>query len=172
MNFLLSMLISLFAVSLLVIIPWIGVWALDLRFLFGVIIPYAALATFFVGIVVRIIQWGRSPVPFRIPTTARMALEILLFRSLFRNTRLEFRDGPKISYELEKWLWLAALAFHYAFLVIVLRHLRFFMEPIPGFVHFLENLDGLFEIGALPIQGAGIGSMKNLRWRSTMTRKA
>jgi nitrate reductase gamma subunit len=51
---------------------------------------------------------------------------------------------------------LAALAFHYAFLVIVLRHLRFFMEPIPGFVHLLENLDGLLEMGALPLQGAGI----------------
>jgi nitrate reductase gamma subunit len=53
-----------------VLIPWVGVWALDLRFLFGVIVPYAALATFFVGIVVRVIHWGRSPVPFSIPTTA------------------------------------------------------------------------------------------------------
>ena len=61
MNFLLSILVSLFAVSLLVLIPWVGVWALDLRFLFGVIIPYAALATFFVGIVARVIHWGRSP---------------------------------------------------------------------------------------------------------------
>jgi histidyl-tRNA synthetase len=40
--------------------------------------------------------------------------------------------------------------------VIVLRHLRFFMEPIPVFVHLLENLDGLLEMGALPLQGAGI----------------
>jgi nitrate reductase gamma subunit len=30
------------------------------------------------------------------------------------------------------------------------------MEPIPGFVHLLENLDGLLEMGALPLQGAGI----------------
>jgi nitrate reductase gamma subunit len=181
MNFLLSMLVSLFAVSLLVLIPWVGVWALDLRFLFGVIVPYAALATFFAGIVVRVVNWGRSPVPFRIPTTAgqgsglpwiktnpidnpstrtgviaRMALEILLFRSLFRNSRLEFRGGPKIAYEWEKWLWLGALAFHYAFLVIVLRHLRFFMEPIPSMVLLLERLDGLLEMGILPLQGAGI----------------
>ena len=181
MNFLLSMLVSLFAVGLLALIPWVGVWALDLRFLFGVIVPYAALATFFVGIVARVINWGRSPVPFRIPTTAgqgwslpwiktnpidnpstrtgviaRMAFEILLFRSLFRNSRLEFRSGPKIFYEWEKWLWMAALAFHYAFLVIVLRHLRFFMEPVPAFVHLLENLDGLLQMGILPLQGAGL----------------
>ncbi len=181
MNFLLSMLVSVCAVSLLVLIPWVGVAAFDLRLFFGIIVPYAALATFFVGIVVRVIRWGRSPVPFRIPTTAgqgwglpwiktnpidnpstrtgviaRMALEILLFRSLFRNSRLEFRGGPKISYEWEKWLWLGALAFHYAFLVIVLRHLRFFLEPIPTFVRLLENLDGLLEMGIVPLRGAGI----------------
>ena len=130
-----SILFSGFAVSVLVLIPWVGVWALDLRVLFGVIVPYAAMATFFVGIVVRVIDWGKSPVPFRIPTTAgqewsfpwiksnpidnprgtggvivRMILEVLLFRSLFRNTRLEYRnaDGsPRIDYEWEKWLWLA-----------------------------------------------------------------
>jgi len=169
MNFIISILFSGFAVSTLILIPWVGVGAFDLRVLFGVIVPYAAMATFFIGIIVRVIDWGKSPVPFRIPTTAgqewsfpwiksnpidnprgtggvivRMILEVLLFRSLFRNTRLEYRnaDGrPRIDYEWEKWLWLAALAFHWSFLVIFLRHFRFFMEPIPGFVHLLDNLD-------------------------------
>ena len=63
MNFIVSILFSGFAVSVLVLIPWVGVWALDLRVLFGIIVPYAAMATFFVGIVVRVIDWGRSPVP-------------------------------------------------------------------------------------------------------------
>jgi nitrate reductase gamma subunit len=76
-----------------------------------------------------------------------MALEILTFRSLFRNTRLELRDGPKLDYASNKWLWLAALAFHYTFLVIFLRHFRFFLEPVPGLVDLLQRLDGFFEVG-------------------------
>ncbi|MBT8381181.1 MAG: sulfate reduction electron transfer complex DsrMKJOP subunit DsrM, partial [Ignavibacteria bacterium] len=116
-----------------------------------------------------------SPVPFRITTTAgqqkslpwiknsklespnttlgvigRMLLEVLLFRSLFRNTKAELKKGPKLVYGSSRYLWLAALAFHWAFLIIVLRHFRYFSEPIPAFVPFLQNLDGFLQIG-LPI---------------------
>ncbi len=184
MNFILSMVIAAAGVGLVVCIPWIGVEALDLRFLFSVVVPYAALATFIFGLIYRVIDWARSPVPFRIPTTAgqekslpwvktnpvenpsstggvilRMIFEVLTFRSLFRHTRLEFRhldNGPKLDYEWEKWLWMAALVFHYSFLVIFLRHFRFFMEPIPGFVHILESLDGFMQMGILPVRGLGV----------------
>ncbi|MDY7035346.1 MAG: sulfate reduction electron transfer complex DsrMKJOP subunit DsrM, partial [Thermodesulfobacteriota bacterium] len=150
----------------------------------GIIIPYAAITTFFAGSIVRVIGWARSPSPFRIPTTGgqqwslpwiksnpvdnpkgtggvimRMIFEVLLFRSLFRNTRMEFREGPKIGYEWEKWLWLFALLFHYSFLVVLLRHLRFFTEPIPGFVHLIESLDGFMEVGILPVSGLGAPGM-------------
>lgn len=181
MNFIIGILFSLIAVTILVVIPWVGVGALDLRILFGIIIPYAALLTFFLGIILRVVGWARSPVPFRIPTTAgqqkslpwvkdnkldnpsgtlgvigRMALEVLVFRSLFRHTRMEFREGPKIGYEWEKWLWIAALAFHYGFLVVILRHLRFFTEPIPSFVHWIESLDGFLEMGIAPLAGFAV----------------
>ncbi len=184
MNFVLSILFSSIAVLVVVLIPWIGVWALDLRVFFGIVVPYAAMAVFFVGIVVRVIDWARSPVPFRIPTTAgqewsmpwikrnrvdnpkgvwgtivRMIAEVMLFRSLFRNTRLEYRlskGAPKIDYEWEKWLWLAALLFHYTFFVIFLRHFRFFMEPVPGFAKLLESLDGFLQMGILPFNGLGV----------------
>lgn len=181
MNFLASILFALCAVVILVAIPWVGVGALDWKVLFGIVIPYAALAIFFIGIAVRVIGWARLPVPFRIPTTAgqqkslpwikqnrvdnpsstagvvvRMIFEVLLFRSLFRNTRMEFRGGIKIGYEWEKWLWIAALAFHYSFLVVVIRHLRFFTEPIPGFVKLLEGLDGWFEVGVAPFPGTAV----------------
>lgn len=184
MNFILSIIVSSIAVLVVVLIPLVGVGGLDLRLLFGVIVPYAAMATFFVGIVVRVVGWARSPVPFRIPTTAgqewsfpwiksnpidnpkgtggvilRMIFEVLTFRSLFRNTRLEYRNtdgGPKVDYEWEKWLWLAALLFHYSFLVIFLRHFRFFTDPIPGFVHLLESLDGFLQMGVLPFYGLGV----------------
>ncbi|HYA42725.1 MAG TPA: sulfate reduction electron transfer complex DsrMKJOP subunit DsrM [Syntrophobacteraceae bacterium] len=139
---------------------------------FGVIAPYIAILLFLGGVVYRVLQWARSPVPFRIPTTAgqqkslpwipyskldnpstrgqvvvRMILEVLLFRSLFRNTKYEMQKGPRFYYQWEKWLWLAGLAFHYCFLVILIRHLRFFTEPVPFFVHGVERLDALFQVG-------------------------
>jgi nitrate reductase gamma subunit len=76
-----------------------------------------------------------------------MILEVLLFRSLFRNTKMELHEGPKISYHWEKWLWLAGLAFHYSFFIILLRHLRFFTEPVPFFVHMTERADGFLQVG-------------------------
>jgi nitrate reductase gamma subunit len=184
MNFILGILLSSIAVFIIVLIPLLGVGAWNLYTLFGIIVPYAALATFFIGIVAKVIGWGRSPVPFRIPTTAgqqwslpwikrspidnpktttgaviRMIFEVLTFRSLFRNTRLEYRrteGGPKLDYEWEKWLWLAALVFHYSFFIIFLRHFRFFMEPVPGFVSLLDTFDGFMQMGILPINGLGL----------------
>lgn len=178
MNFIFGIVLSSVVVLILVLIPWIGVGALKLDTLFGIVIPYLALFAFFVGIIARVIGWARSPVPFRIPTTAgqqwslpwirqnridnpkstagvvvRMIFEVLTFRSLFRNTKLQFRSGPKIGYEWEKWLWLFALAFHYSFLVVLIRHLRFFTEPIPGFVKLIEHFDGLMQAGVAPLEG-------------------
>ncbi len=60
---------SLAAVLLLVALALVGGQAAGLRTLFGVILPYAAIATFLLGLAYRVIQWARSPVPFRIPTT-------------------------------------------------------------------------------------------------------
>jgi len=168
-----GLLFSFFTVVALVLMVFIGVRAAHLNYLFGVIIPYIALLAFIGGIVYRVMQWARIPVPFRIPTTAgqemslpwikqnkidnpssslgviiRMALEVLLFRSLFRNTRAELRDGPKISYGSTKWLWAAGLAFHWTFLIILVRHFRLFLDPVPLPIAIMESLDGFFQVGA------------------------
>jgi len=181
MNFILGIILSFITVLVLVLIPLVGMQVANLQVLFGVVIPYLAISTFLVGLVYRIILWSRSPVPFRIPTTAgqqkslswikpnklenpsttagvigRMLLEILLFRSLFRNTKMSYREGPRVTYEWEKWLWLAAILFHYAFLVVLLRHLRFFTEPVPAFVRLLETLDGFAQTGIGPLPGLGL----------------
>ncbi len=141
--------------------------------LIGVVLPYLAFAIFLGGFAYRITQWAKSPVPFRIPTTCgqanslpwikqnkfdcpstrtgvivRMLLEVFLFRSLFRNTKAEIHDGPKLVYGSSKFLWLFALLFHYCFLVIVLRHLRLFFDPAPAFVAALEFGDGFMQVGA------------------------
>jgi len=80
----------------------------------------------------------------------RMAMEVLFFRSLFRNTKQELKEGGKLVYGSNKWLWLGSLAFHYSFLIIFIRHFKFFAEPVPHFVYVVQTLDGFFQIG-LPI---------------------
>ncbi len=164
-------LVSAVAVVALALLAWAGAGPLGFTGLFGVAIPYAAAAVFLGGMIARILGWARSPVPFRIPTTcgqqkslpwikqarienpsttsgvvARMALEVLTFRSLFRNTRTQIVDG-RISYPSSKWLWAAGLAFHYGMLVVLLRHLRFFAEPVPALVTALQRVDGFLLIG-------------------------
>jgi len=162
---------SLFILLAFISLALLGVSLLHWHYLFGIVIPYIAVVLFIVGIIYRVVKWARSPVPFRIPTTGgqqkslpwikannfespyniwgvlgRMFLEIFLFRSLFRNTKADVRDG-RIIYGGNKWLWLGGLAFHYTFLVIIIRHFRLFMEPVPAFVTFIQNIDGLMEVG-------------------------
>lgn len=172
-------LFSLLAVILLILVATIGVNVANLHFLFGIIIPYLAFVLFVGGFIYRVVKWGRSPVPFRIPTTigqqkslpwikqnkienptstlgviVRMALEVFLFRSLFRNTKTELTEGPngpKLSYGSAKWLWFGSLVFHWTFLIIIIRHLRFFLEPVPALVQLLDSVDGMLQIGLPPI---------------------
>jgi nitrate reductase gamma subunit len=161
------------AVIALALIALIAVQIPGMQYLFGVAIPYLAMALFLGGFCYRIIHWAKSPVPFKIPTTcgqgyslpwikhdkleapvntsqvaARMFLEIFLFRSLWRNTKATVYDGPKLTYESSKWLWLFGILFHYSFLVIVIRHMRLFLNPVPWAVSFLEAGDSLLQIGA------------------------
>jgi nitrate reductase gamma subunit len=163
---------SLILVLLLSVLGYFGGFIAGLRTIFGIWIPFFAVAVFLIGVSYRIVQWARVPVPFRITTSCgqqrslpwikssrldnpssaigtvvRMALEILLFRSLFRNTKAEIREGPRLIFGEKKFLWLGALAFHWSFLFILLRHLRFFLEPVPGFVLIAQELDGFFQIG-------------------------
>lgn len=186
MSFNIAFFVPMCAVIVLVIIPLIGV-EIGLEILFGIVIPYAALLMFLAGIVYQIIKWARTPVPYRIPTTAgqqktlswiksnnlenphnmvgvlgRMALEVLFFRSLFRNLRSELRgameypESGRLIYWSSKWLWVGALAFHYLFLVVLLRHLRFFTEPVPFFVGLVESFDGFFQIYVPAVYMSGI----------------
>src|SRR5690554_4519587 len=172
---------SLVMVIALILAVFLGVEALGLGYLFAVIIPYLAIATFIIGFILRVVKWGKTPVPFRIPTTsgqqqslpwikqnkidnpsstpgvvARMALEVLFFRSLFKNTKAELVDGERLTYQWEKWLWLAGLVFHWSFLIVILRHLRVFLDPVPGFVGIIEKFDGFFMVDLQNVYITGI----------------
>ncbi|MBM4315362.1 MAG: menaquinol oxidoreductase, partial [Deltaproteobacteria bacterium] len=161
---------SLIAILILTFLA-LGMAFTPLSFLLTAILPYAVFVIFIGGFISRIVKWGRAPVPFRITTTCgqqsslpwiksaplespstvwgvigRMALEVLLFRSLFRNTDLAIA-GQRPVYGSAKWLWFFGLLFHWSLLVIVLRHLRFFVEPIAPWINGLSAIDGFFEIG-------------------------
>jgi len=166
-------LLSFIAVLLLALIPYALVGGAASRVVFGIVIPYAAFVMFVGGMVYRILKWASSPVPFRIPTTtgqqkslswiksstiespssglgviARMALEVFFFRSLFRNLKTQTYEGNRLAYGEAKWLWLAGLAFHYSFAIILFRHLRFFIEKVPFAITLADMLDSFLQIGA------------------------
>lgn len=140
-----------------------------------VVAPYAAFLILLTGVCYRVLLWAKSPVPFRIPTTCgqqrslpwirtspidnpsngamaavRVAIEALTFRSLLYNSKAHVVDG-RLAYAESRALWLAALVFHWSLLIIVLRHLRFMVEPVPSFVSTLIGLDGMLQIGAPPL---------------------
>lgn len=77
------------------------------------------------GLATRILTYWRTPAPLKIPTTPapvtstgvgfRMAREILLFESLFKSNL---------------WIWGLGWAFHVALALVLIRHLRYFTEPV------------------------------------------
>jgi nitrate reductase gamma subunit len=79
-----------------------------------------------------------------------MALEVLFFRSLLKNTKTEMVEGRRLVYATDLALWIGAMAMHWSLLIVLIRHLRLFTNPVPLFVTFLESTDGFMEIG-LPV---------------------
>jgi nitrate reductase gamma subunit len=163
---------SLFAVLVLAALAWFCTALVGLNLLFAIVIPCTALVIFVLGFLYRLLGWARSPVPFHIPTTcgqqkslpwikqdrlesptstfwvmARMALEVFLFRSLWRNDRVEMKRHEKLIYSPKRYLWLGGLLFHWSLAVILFRHLRFFTEPVLPGIAAVDSLDGLFQIG-------------------------
>jgi nitrate reductase gamma subunit len=94
---------------------------------------YAAAAVLAVGLALKIAQYAGTPVPLKIPTTpapatragvaGRMLREVALFESLFR---------------ANKWIWLFGWVFHVALALVLVRHLRYFMEPVWGVVEIAQ----------------------------------
>ena len=99
---------------------------------FAMLFYFAALVMT-LGLVAKIRQYARTPAPLKIPTTPapttqtgvviRMAREVVLFESLFKSN---------------KWIWVLGWMFHAALLLVVLRHLRYFTEPVWFWVDLLQ----------------------------------
>jgi len=165
-----GILFSIFAVIILLLFITLGVLGMGWYSLFAIILPYTAVVLFVVGFIYRVLKWAGSPVPFHIPTVcgqqkslpwiktnpidspsttggvvARLALEILLFRSLLKNEKVELQEPQKLLFKTSTYLWLGAMAFHWSLLIIILRHLRFFLEPVPTVLVVLQRLDSILQ---------------------------
>jgi nitrate reductase gamma subunit len=94
---------------------------------------YAASAILVLGVAWKCWVYARTPQPLKIPippapttrrgVVLRMFLEVTLFRALFRSS---------------KWTWLFGWMFHVALLLVLLRHLRYFTEPVWGWVALIQ----------------------------------
>ena len=94
---------------------------------------YGATAVLVLGLALRIRRYVTVPAPLKIPTTPaptsrtgvalRLLRELTLFESLFKSN---------------KWIWLFGWMFHFGLLLVLLRHLRYFTDPVWGWVAFLQ----------------------------------
>lgn len=86
---------------------------------------YASAALLVVGVALKIRGYLRTPAPLPIPTTPapttqggvalRLAREVVFFESLFRSSQ---------------WTWIFGWTFHAALFVVLLRHVRYFQQPV------------------------------------------
>ena len=99
---------------------------------------YVATLVLVAGVARKVVQYATTPAPLKIPTTPapvtrggvvmRYVREVVLFESLFK---------------ANKWIWLFGWIFHAALLLVVIRHLRYFTEPVWGIVALMQPL-GLY----------------------------
>lgn len=94
---------------------------------------YLAATLFTVGLIYRIRDYSRTPAPLVIPTTPaprttggvvlRLAREVVFFESLFKGNL---------------WTWMFGWLFHVGLALVLLRHLRYFIDPVWGWVAFIQ----------------------------------
>jgi len=69
---------------------------------------------------------------------------------LGRNERAELEKSKKLTFKGNRYLWLGGLVFHWSLLIILFRHSRLFTQPVPEFVIFVRDIDGILQ-GLIPI---------------------
>ena len=162
---------ALTAVTCICLAAQLGSRWLGMRTLVTLGVPILAVLCFVVGFSVKILRWITAPVPFRIPLTLgqqrslasihhavtcnphtapqavlRAALDILLFRPLLRPTPSASLHSGQLSRYAGYLLWLGTVAFHGSLLVILLRHLRLFITPVPAPVVWLQSVDSVSDL--------------------------
>ena len=97
------------------------------------ILFYLAAALFTIGVVRKIVIYSKTPQPLKIPTTPapttkvgvvwRMLKEVTVFESLFK---------------ANKWIWIFGWLFHVGLFLVLARHLRYFLEPVPTIITLIQ----------------------------------
>ncbi len=105
---------------------------------------YVATAALVIGLAARIVDYARTPAPLKIPTTPapltqggvalRLLREVVFFESLFKGSL---------------WTWLFGWLFHASLALVLARHLRYFTEPVWGWVVLVQPLGILAAFGML-----------------------
>ena len=114
MNVILSLTVSFLAVFALVVISFAGVWGAHLHYLFGIVIPYIAVIIFLAGIIWRVVRWGRSPVPFRIPSTCGQQKTLPWIKKSY----VDYFDNPHTTFGVVGRMVLEVLFFPILFLFL------------------------------------------------------
>jgi len=114
------------------------------QFLF-VFLPYISVGIFLVGILYRFWRWAKTPVPLRIVTPPapntrlgvawRLVGDALWFPNLLK---------------ADKLLWVGGFLLHALLWLVMLRHLRFFLYPVPEWVGAVQTL-GLYSGYLIPL---------------------
>ena len=123
---------------------------------FYTILFYLATFIMVAGVAYRIYEYSRTPAPLKIPTTPapttqsgvvlRMAREVVLFESLFKSN---------------KWIWVFGWMFHVGLLLVLLRHVRYFQEPVWFWVDIVQPF-GMYASFAMVIGLAGLWARRFL----------
>jgi nitrate reductase gamma subunit len=132
--------------------------------LFAILFCIASLVLV-AGLLYRIGLYTRTPAPLKIPTTPapittggvvlRMVREVFLFESLFK---------------ANLWTWGLGWLFHGSLALVLLRHLRYFTEPVWAWVAFIQPF-GMYAgitllLGALGLSARRI-FVERIRYIST-----
>ena len=90
---------------------------------------YVAFIVFAAGVAYRVWGYWKTPAPAVIPTTPapvtrtgvvwRMFKEVAFFESLWKSN---------------KWIWIFAMMFHLSLWLILIRHVRYFVQPVPTLI--------------------------------------
>jgi len=117
---------------------------------------YFAAAVLIVGLAQRIYLYARVPAPLKIPTTPapttrtgvllRMLREVTVFESLFKSN---------------KWIWLFGWVFHFSLLLVLLRHLRYFTQPVWTWAALIQPF-GMYAAFGMVIGLAGLWARRLL----------
>jgi nitrate reductase gamma subunit len=94
---------------------------------------YIVYAAFWYRVVFHVLVWFRATGRYGVMPALRpgqsarvcavSALDLLLFRRLFASGKM---------------LWLGSWIFHISFVFVILGHLRYFLNPVPGCISFIQ----------------------------------